>query len=155
MLALDKMKMKSEFMNRALVLAKEAMQNGEIPVGAVIVKDGKIIGEGKNCCELENNATLHAETIAISKASQHLNNWRLSDCTLYVSLEPCPMCMGAIFNARISQVIFGAYNEKTGSCISCMKVEDFPLSPKPDIIGGYMGEECKKLMVDFFKNKRQ
>lgn len=142
-------------MTRALCLAKQAAQDGEIPVGAVIVYQGKVVGEGRNWCEAKNDATLHAEILAIKQASEVLNNWRLSNCTLYVTLEPCPMCMAAIISARISKVIFGAYNEKTGACVSCMKVEDFPFSNIPTIIGGYLESDCKQLMIDFFENKRK
>lgn len=147
--------LENRYMQRAIELAKEAMASGEIPVGAVIVKDGEIIGEGRNCCEEQNNATLHAEILAIDMASEKMANWRISGATMYVTLEPCPMCMGAIISARVDEVVFGAYNEKTGACVSCMNVEDFPFANKPIVVGGYLQSECKELMVKFFEEKRK
>lgn len=142
-------------MTKALLLAKEAAQKGEVPVGAVIVKDGKIIAEAYNTREKDKNALSHAETIAISKACQKLGRWRLSDCELYVTLEPCPMCTGAILNARLKKIVFGAYDEAAGSCLSVLNMPCDYFSYKGQIIGGYMEKECKAVLTDFFTALRK
>lgn len=142
-------------MERALSLAKEAAQLGEVPVGAVIVRDGRIIAEGYNKRESKKNALSHAETEAISKACEALGSWRLSDCEMYVTLEPCPMCTGAIINARLKRVVFGAYDEVAGACLSVLNMPYDYFSYKGQIIGGYMERECKEVLQEFFSSLRE
>ncbi len=142
------------FMKKAIEQAKKAALVGEVPVGAVIVKDGKIISRGKNQRENTKNALKHAEIIAIDKACKKLGGWRLEDCEMYVTLEPCPMCAGAIINSRIKRVIFGAYDYKAGSVNSVIKLFDLPYNHKPETVGGVLQEECSGLLSDFFYNLR-
>ncbi len=142
--------MNSLFMNRAIVLAKLAAKNGEIPVGAVIVKDGKIIAEGYNMRESKCSALSHAEIEAISSACKALGAWRLDGCTLYVTLEPCIMCTGAIINARIKEVVFGAYDLGFGCVDSCLNINSLPNGKGITVFGGICEDECKKLLDDFF-----
>ncbi len=142
------------FMKEAVLLAEEARENGEVPVGAVIVKDGKIISKGRNRREKEKNALAHAEIEAINKACEALGSWRLDGCEMYVTLEPCPMCTGAILAARLSRVVFGAYDERAGSCYSAVNIPEITAEKKPQIIGGYMEKDCKQLLVSFFSGKR-
>lgn len=144
-----------DFMTRALDLAKKAAQRGEVPVGAVIVKNGEIIAEAYNRREEEKNALCHAEIEAINIACKSLNSWRLSQCELYVTLEPCPMCTGAIINARFKRVVFGAYDETAGACISVLNMPYDYFSYKGQIVGGYMEEECKKVLSEFFQKLRK
>ncbi|MBR3759402.1 MAG: tRNA adenosine(34) deaminase TadA [Ruminococcus sp.] len=146
-----------EYMKRALELAKEAADEGEVPVGAVIVqrKTGKIIGEGRNMRENARNALAHAEIMAIDMACHTLGGWRLPDCAMYVTLEPCPMCCGAIINSRIDQVIFGAYDLKSGSAASVQKMFDLPYNYRPELIGGVMEQECAYLLSEFFRKLRE
>lgn len=146
--------MNGDFMKEAISLAKAAAEENEVPVGAVIVKNGKIISRGKNSCEKSKNALCHAELIAISQAGEKIGSWRLKDCQLYVTLEPCAMCAGAIINSQISKVIFGAYDEKCGACLSKTNLFEKELGYTPQIIGGYMENECSELLSDFFKKKR-
>lgn len=143
-----------ELMSRAIELAKEAMNEGEIPVGAVIAKDGIIIAEGRNTREKEHNALGHAEIQAIDNACKALGDWRLSDCTMYVTLEPCPMCAGAIINARIKKVVYGAYDLKAGSCSSVTDLFNLPYNHQPELQEGFMENDCKALMTEFFKTLR-
>lgn len=142
------------FMSQAIRQAKLAYENDEVPVGAVIVSDGKIVATGYNKCEGNKNAVLHAEIEAISKASEVLGRWRLFNCTLYVTLEPCPMCAGAIINSRINKVVFGAYDEKSGALGSMINLCALGNSHKPSIVGGYMEKECKEPLEEFFRQKR-
>lgn len=147
--------MTDKFMSEALKEAKKAFTLGEIPVGAVIVKDNEIIAASYNTKETENNPIKHAEINAIEMASGKLNNWRLSDCDMYVTLEPCVMCAGAILNARIRNLYFGAYDYKYGACVSNDNI--FFTNKEicfTNIFGGIMEEECKKILSDFFKNIR-
>ena len=146
-----------EYMKRALELAKEAADEGEVPVGAVIVqrKTGKIIGEGRNMRENARNALAHAEIMAIDMACHTLGGWRLPDCAMYVTLEPCPMCCGAIINSRIDQVIFGAYDLKSGSAVSVQKMFDLPYNYRPELIGGVMEQQCAELLSEFFRKLRE
>lgn len=137
------------------MLAEEAEKNGEVPVGAVIVKDGKIIAKGRNKKEKEKNVLAHAEIEAINEASKVLGSWRLDGCELYVTLEPCPMCTGAILASRLSRVIFGAYDERVGACLSAVDLPEITQEKKPQIIGGYMEKECKEMLVSFFSKKRK
>lgn len=148
------MKKNREYMSCALSLAKKAAAEGEVPVGAVIVCDGKIIGTGYNKRENKKNALCHAEIEAINEACNALSSWRLDSCTLYVTLEPCPMCTGAIINARIPTVVFGAYDEKAGCMGSVTNLCLMPFNHKVKIIGGYMQQECKDILTEFFQNIR-
>ncbi len=145
-----------KYMERALSLAREAYEKGEVPVGAVVVKKstGEIIGEGSNMRETAKNALAHAEIIAIDAACKKLGGWRLPDCAIYVTLEPCPMCCGAIINSRIDDVIFGAYDLKSGSAVSVQKMFELPYNYFPNVTGGVMEEECAKILSDFFKELR-
>ena len=146
--------MKKEFMSRAILLAKKAYEAGEVPVGAVMVKDGEIIAEGYNMREQKQNALSHAEIECINKACEVLKSWRLDGCELYVTLEPCPMCTGAIINSRIKTVVFGAYDLKAGSMDSVINLCDYPYNHKPEIYGGIMEDECKEILENFFQNLR-
>ncbi len=144
-----------EFMEKALSLAKEAGALGEVPVGAVIVRDGEIIATGKNGREKNKNALSHAEIEVIDNACKALGGWRLPGCELYVTLEPCPMCAGAIINSRIEKVYFGAYDKKAGSVRSLVRLFDIPYNHKPEIKGGIMEEECAAVLSDFFRRLRE
>ncbi|MBO5286027.1 MAG: tRNA adenosine(34) deaminase TadA [Clostridia bacterium] len=143
------------YMNKALEQAKKALSRDEVPIGAVIVKDGVIIARGYNKRESSQNALAHAEIIAISKACKKLKSWRLDGAEIYVTLEPCPMCAGAIMNARISKIVFGAYEPKSGACGSKFDViGDSGLNHNAVFIGGVMEEECSLLIKNYFKSKR-
>lgn len=142
-------------MKRAIELAKLSAVEGEVPVGAVVVKDGVIVGEGRNRRELGKNALYHAELEAIDNACKKLGGWRLWQCDLYVTLEPCPMCAGAIINARIKTVYFGAYDNKAGSFGSVADFNEIQYNHKPEIVSGLMEKECSKLLTEFFKNLRE
>lgn len=144
-----------EFMKRALTLANEASSMGEVPVGAVIVRNGEIIAEGINRRESEKNALCHAEIEAINNACRALGGWRLPGCELYVTLEPCPMCAGAIINSRIEKVYFGAYDKKAGSVRSLVRLFDLPYNHIPLVTGGIMEEECAGVLSDFFLGLRE
>jgi tRNA(adenine34) deaminase len=143
-------------MERALLLAKQAYDEGEVPVGAIVVKKttGEIVGEGRNMREGAKNALAHAEIIAIDMACRTLGGWRLPECAIYVTLEPCPMCCGAIINSRIDNVYFGAYDFKSGSAVSVQNMFEFPYNYKPEVVGGVMEEECAALLTYFFKKLR-
>ena len=142
------------FMNEALMEAKIAFYKGEVPVGAVIVRNGEIIATGRNMREEKQNALSHAEIEAINNACKKLGSWRLDDCEMYVTLEPCPMCTGAIINSRIKTLIFGAYDLKAGSVDSVINLCDYPYNHKPEIYGGIMEDECLEILQKFFKNLR-
>ncbi len=144
----------SDYMKTALDEARAAALDGEIPVGAVIVKDGKIIAVAHNNREETGDATGHAELLAVRQACRTLGGWHLEECTLYVTLEPCPMCMGAIINSRLGKVVFGAKDAKAGACGSVIDLRNYPLNHKPEVEHGFMKEECAKILSDFFKNKR-
>ncbi len=146
-----------KYMNEALALAKKSGEIGEIPVGAVIVKDGEIIATGINRRETENNALGHAEIEAISNACKNLGQWRLDDCELYVTLEPCPMCAGAIINSRIKKIVFGAFDKKAGSCSheSVIDLFSLPYNHRPEIWAGIMEKECSEVLTEFFENLRE
>lgn len=146
--------MDEKMMKRALRLAQEAFDDGEVPVGAVVVRKGEIVGEGRNRREKGKNALYHAELEAINNACMRLGGWRLWECELYVTLEPCPMCAGAIVNARIPQIYFGAYDPKNGCCGSVADVLNLPLSFHPAYQGGVMQDECSGILSDFFKRLR-
>ncbi len=147
--------MESRFMERAIELSKKAEQLGEIPVGAVIVKSGKIIAEGYNMREQKSNPLSHAEIEAINAACNALEDWRLDGCTVYVTLEPCIMCTGAIINARIKEVVFGAYDLNYGCVDSCMHINDLPNGSGITVYGGIKEDECKKIIDNFFENLRK
>ena len=144
-------------MNEAIALAKKAAELGEVPVGAVVVKKstGEIVGRGYNRRESDRSPLAHAELIAIDEASRNLGGWRLIDCELYVTLEPCPMCSGAIINSRVENVIFGAYDRRFGACGSVITLFYLPFNHRPELIGGVMEEECSALMSEFFKSLRE
>jgi len=147
--------MNSRFMDRAIALAKEAGQMGEIPVGAVIVKDGEIISRAHNEREKTNRATAHAEVLAIDRASKVLNNWNLSGCELYVTLEPCVMCSGAIISSRISKVIFGAYDKRFGCCGTLYNLLNDRFNHRAPTHGGVLINECEALLKSFFGEIRK
>lgn len=143
------------FMQKALELAKLAAQEGEVPVGAVVVKDGQVVGTGRNRRELSKNALAHAEIEAIDEACKTLGGWRLFQCDIYVTLEPCPMCTGAIINSRIKRVVFGADDLKSGSIGSVVNLFELPYNHKPEVAKGVMKEECSNILKEFFKNLRK
>lgn len=142
-------------MRAAIELAKESEKQGEVPVGAVVVKNGTIVGTGKNRRETGKNALYHAEIEAINNACKSLGGWRLWNCDLYVTLEPCPMCAGAIINSRIRRVYFGAYDNKAGSFGSVANFNMLPYNHKPEIYGGIMEDECSQMLTVFFKTLRE
>lgn len=142
-------------MSAALELAREAAGAGEIPVGCVIVKDGEIIGRGRNRREEERSALAHAEVEAIAGACRTLGDWRLDGCALFVTLEPCPMCTGAIINARMSEVVYGAREENTGSCGSVINLFEENYGHKPRVYGGILKEECTAVLREFFEKLRK
>ncbi len=147
--------MDEAFMKEALRLAKMSADEGEVPVGAVIVKDGEIISTGRNRRELEKNALCHAELEAINNACRALGGWRLWQCDLYVTLEPCPMCAGAIINSRIKRVVFGARDSKAGSFGSVIDFNSVPYNHKPEITAGVLENECSQILSDFFVELRK
>lgn len=147
---------KEKYMKEALKEAKKAYNKLEVPVGAIIVKDGKIIARGHNQKETKFDTTKHAEIIAIQKASKKLNSWRLLDCEMYVTLEPCTMCAGALINSRIKKIYIGANDEKTGAIGSILNIlEDYTFNHKVEFEKGILKEECKQILKDFFKNLRK
>lgn len=143
------------FMEQALILARQAAEDGEVPVGAVVVKDGEIVGKGRNRRENGKNALAHAELEAIDEACRRLGGWRLWQCDMYVTLEPCPMCTGAIINSRIRRLVYGASDKKAGSCGSVVNLFDLPYNHKPEILGGVMEKESTALLSIFFKSLRE
>lgn len=145
----------NEFMKKAIELAKISADEREVPVGAVVVMNGEIVGMGRNRREKEKNALCHAEIEAINDACKRLGGWRLWQCEMYVTLEPCPMCAGAIINSRIKKVTFGAYDKKAGSFGSVVDFNTLPYNHKPEIVGGVDEEECSSLLTEFFKNLRK
>lgn len=145
-----------KYMKIALKEARKAFEEDEVPVGAVLVKEGKIIAKAHNQKEAKTDTTKHAEIIAIQKASKKLKNWRLEETTLYVTLEPCTMCIGAIIGARIKKVCFGAMDEKTGACGSVLNIpKDYPFNHIVEVEGHIMEEESKALLQEFFKYLRK
>lgn len=144
-----------EYMEKALELAQEAASRGEIPVGAVVVdKDGKIIGEGFNRREELQSPTAHAEVLAIEQAAKTLHNRRLSGCTLYVTLEPCPMCAGAVMNAGLKRLVYGAFDDKNGACASVATLFDEKFTHIPMVRSRVLKERCGEILSEFFKDKR-
>ena len=145
------------YMKKALELARIAAEQGEVPVGAVVVKtsSGEIIGRGFNRREYGRSPLTHAEIIAIDEASRRLGGWRLIDCELFVTLEPCPMCAGAMINSRIERVVFGAFDPKAGSCGSVVNLFELPYNHKPELKGGVLESECAGILSEFFKQLRK
>lgn len=142
-------------MREALSLAEKAFELGEVPVGAVAVWDGKIVGRGMNLRETDKNALRHAEIMAIDEACKTLGGWRLWKCDLYVTLEPCPMCAGAIINSRVKRVIYGASDPKAGSCGSLTNLFEMPYNHKPEVTKGVLEEECSEILSRFFARLRE
>ncbi len=147
--------MHEAYMRQALRLAEEAARAGEVPVGCVIVREGVVVARGRNRREEKHSALSHAETEAIARANAALGSWRLEDCALYVTLEPCPMCAGAILNARIPRVYYGARDSAMGACGGVLNLfmEDFP--HRPALVGGVLEEECRRVLSDFFQLLRK
>ena len=143
------------YMDEAIALAKEAAAEGEVPVGCVIVCDGKVVGRGRNRRETGKTALGHAEIEAIGQACQTLGGWRLWQCTLYVTLEPCPMCAGAIINARIPRVVYGASDSKCGACGSVCDLFSMEFNHHPQVEKGVREAECAELLTEFFQNLRE
>lgn len=144
-----------EYMRMALELAREASEAGEVPVGCIIVRDGQVIARGRNRREEKQATCSHAEMEAIAQANAVLNSWRLEDCTLYVTMEPCPMCAGAIINARIPRVYYGARDEAMGACggVTNLFMEGFPF--RPALVGGILREACQEELAAFFRRLRE
>ena len=153
---MDEIKLKNKFMKEALKEAKKAYDKNEIPVGAIIVKDNKIIARAHNIKEEKNDTTKHAEIIAIQKASKKLGTWRLLNCEMYVTLEPCSMCAGALIQARIKKVNIGTMDEKTGACGSVLNLlEDYKFNHNVEIEKDIMKDECEHILKEFFKKLRK
>ncbi len=148
--------MDKSHMLRALDLARVAMKMGEIPVGAVLTDgEGKIIAESHNRTECDKTPLAHAEMLAIAEGCKRTGDWRLRDCTLYVTLEPCPMCMGAILHARIGRVVYGSDDPRAGAAGSVIDLTAYPLESSPSVEGGLLADESRALLQEFFKNKRK
>ena len=143
------------YMKQAISRAKAAAKVGEVPIGAVLVKDGQVVSSGRNMRENKKNALLHAELVAIDRGCKTLGAWRLEDCTLYVTMEPCPMCAGAIINARVKRVVFGCYDKKAGVYGSVMNLQEYPFNHYYNVTGGVMEKECAGLLSDFFAMLRK
>ena len=143
-----------KWMRLCLEEAQKGEAEGEIPVGAAIVCDGTLLALAHNLCECASDATAHAECLAISEACRARGSWRLSDCTLYVTLEPCPMCAGAAVNSRVKRIVYGAKNPRMGACESILSLQSYPLEATPVCEGGVLSEECHGLMSSFFSKKR-
>ena len=143
-----------DYMRQALALARQAMDEGEVPVGCVVVRDGEIVGRGRNRRERAKTALGHAEIEAIAQACETLGGWRLSGTALYVTLEPCPMCAGAIINARVPALYYGARDEKAGCCASVLNLFEEPFNHRPRIYAGLLEEECAALLREFFRSLR-
>ncbi|MGN0614598.1 MAG: tRNA adenosine(34) deaminase TadA [Porcipelethomonas sp.] len=146
-----------DYMKEAVSLAEKAAEIDEVPVGAIVVKKptGEIVGRGYNRRETDKDPLAHAEITAIKEASEKLGGWRLIGCEMFVTLEPCPMCCGAIINSRIERVVFGAYDKKSGAAESVVKMFELPFNHKPEILAGVMEEECSYLLTEFFSKLRQ
>ena len=143
------------FMREALALAQAAADEGEVPVGCVVVRGGEIVGRGRNRRESAKSALAHAEIEAIAEACRKLGGWRLWQCTLYVTLEPCPMCAGAIINARLPRVVYGAKEPTNGCCGSAVDLFMLPCSQKPEVVPGVLEEECSAMLSAFFRRLRE
>ena len=150
------MDQKEYFMKEALLEAKKAYKKLEIPVGAVIVKDGEIIARAHNIKEEKKDTTKHAEILAIQRASKKLGTWRLNDCEMYVTLEPCPMCAGAIIQSRLKKIYIGTMDEKTGACGSVLNLlEDYKFNHKVEVEKGILKDDCEKMLKEFFVMLRE
>lgn len=149
------MKQDEFFMRQALEQAARAGEMGEVPVGAIVVRGDEIIAQTHNLRETDHMATAHAELLAIEQACRALGTWRLHDCTLYVTLEPCPMCAGTIVNSRMGRVVYGAKDAKAGAMGSVLNVNSYPLNHKPRIESGVLADECADVLQAFFSSKRQ
>ena len=147
--------MSDRFMMEAIKQAKKAWDIDEVPIGCVIVKNGKVIARAYNRRESTQQSIAHAEILAIQKACKKLNSWRLDGCDLYVTLEPCPMCAGAIINSRIDRVYFGAYDPKAGAFGSLLDLNTYGLNHKPEIVGGILQDRCSLILKEYFQAKRQ
>ncbi len=143
------------FMNLAIEQAKIAAGELEVPVGAVVVRNGEVVSVGRNRREYGKNALAHAEIEAIDLACKKLGGWRLWECEMYVTLEPCPMCTGAIINSRIRRLVYGASDYKAGSCGSVVNLFELPYNHKPEVVSGFMEEECSSLLSEFFADLRK
>ena len=144
-----------DYMRRALVLARRALSTGDVPVGCVIVRDGAIVGEGRNRREENGDATAHAELEAIRDACRRLGSWRLHRCTMYVTLEPCPMCAGGIINARVDTVRYGTRDDKAGACGSVLNLFEERFNHHPRLYRGPLERECQEILQDFFQGLRE
>ena len=143
------------YMKEALDEAKKAMDKGEIPVGAVVVLGGEVIGRGHNLREATGDPTAHAEMLALREAARAIGHWRLIGCTLYVTLEPCPMCAGAVINGRVDRVCFGAFDPKAGCCGTLYDLTgERKFNHHPDVAGGVLNDECAALLKEFFSKRR-
>lgn len=148
--------MHEEFMKIALAEAKKAFEKEEVPVGAVIIQNGKVIAKAHNLKETKNDTTYHAEILAIQKASKKLKKWRLTDCEMYVTLEPCSMCAGALINCRLKKLYIGTMDTKTGACGSVLNLlEDYKFNHEVKVETGILQEDCEKILKDFFKFLRK
>ena len=143
------------WMRLALDEARMAAEQGEIPIGAVVVRNGEMISKAHNMCEFKKSAVAHAEILAIEEASRKIGSWRLSDCTLYVTLEPCPMCTGAIINARVQKIVFAAKDPRAGACGSLINIPSYPMESHPTVEYGVMQNESLDLLRAFFAKMRQ
>lgn len=143
------------YMQAALNMAQLAFDMDEVPVGAVIEHDGQIIAEAHNLVEKNKDASAHAELLAMKEAAEKLGTWRLSECTLYVTLEPCAMCAGAAVNFRLKTIVFGAYDKNFGACGSSFDLTDGFMASKVEVIGGVLEKECSEILTDYFKTKRE
>lgn len=144
-----------KYMRQALALARRAAQMGEVPVGAVVVRGDEVIGAAGNRRECDRRATAHAELLAIEQACEQVGSWRLSDCTLYVTLEPCPMCAGAIVNARVGRVVFGCKDARAGAMGSVLNLPSYPLNHRPQCAHGICERECRAVLQEFFAARRK
>ncbi len=142
-------------MRLALGQARLSFDEGEVPVGAVVTRNGEVVSVGRNRREYGKNALYHAEIEAIDEACKKLGGWRLWECDLFVTLEPCPMCTGAIINSRIRRLVYGAFDPKAGSCSSVINLFDLPYNHKPEVTAGFMQEECSSLLSEFFEKLRK
>jgi tRNA(adenine34) deaminase len=146
----------ARYMDEAIELARQALEFEDVPVGALVVRGGRVIGRGFNQREKLQDPTAHAEILAITAAAQSIGHWRLEDCTLYCTLEPCPMCAGAIVLARVPRVVFGAWDEKGGACGSLFTISDDPrLNHRAETVGGVRAGPCAELLRDFFRRRRE
>ena len=144
-----------EMMRLALAEAKKAAEKGEIPIGAVVCRGEEVIAVAHNLCETNQKATHHAEMLALDAASEKIGSWRLSDCELYVTLEPCPMCMGAAIRSRVRRVVYGAQDARAGACGSLVNLPAYPLEASPDCVEGILAQESVQLLQDFFQERRK